>query len=500
MATLPNLASLRSFKAPDILRNPFRPVYLLGALLVIVAAVLGAATPILVNLMNGSLGKLVALPAALAIALLIIYDRKLTLLMIIVLRASGDNVLELTRFSIGSYPLGIGGVINGMVIVLAVMLVMERPGNMPRRGYTAWWPFLLLTLLGLILSPERGEAARLFLTQVSYFAMFVGGYYCVRTREDFRACLKLVMWSSAIPVIFAFVKVAEAGGHVGGDFRLKSTFGHPNVLAFYLTVVIALGFYLLKTLPVKATTGARACLAAYLIVLFSLLLLTKTRSAWSAVGLAFGLYALIFERRYLIYMAVLGAVGLLIPGIGDRLLELGQGNQVTMYANLNSFAWRVYLWQTGIDYMQPLSYLTGNGLQSFIKYSIVFFPLAGKINYGAHSVYVQLLFELGVFGLATFFWLAYSLLRQLKPLLKVDKLAAYTLMVLLVNLLVCSFSDNMFYYLSYNWYLWFAIGAGCSLCLHSAAANPAANPAAYPGANAARGGMPPAVPAARSPR
>jgi hypothetical protein len=478
MATLPNLASLRSFKAPDILRNPFRPVYLLGALLVLVAAFLGAATPILVNLMNGSLGKLLALPAALVIGLLIIYDRKLTLLMIIVLRASGDNVLELTRFSIGSYPLGIGGVINGMVIVLAIMLVFERPGNMPRRGYTAWWPFLLLTLLGMILSPERGEAARLFLTQVSYFAMFVGGYYCVRTREDFRACVKLVMWSSAIPAIYAFVSMAMAGGHIGGEFRLRSTFGHPNVLAFYLTVVIALAFYLLKTLPAHTTMRVRVFMSLYLIVLLCLLLLTKTRAAWGAVGFAFGLYALIFERRYLIYMGMLGAIGLLIPGVGDRLLELGHGNEVTIYANLNSFAWRVYLWQTGIDYMQPLSYLTGNGLQSFIKYSVIFFPFAGKINYGAHSVYVQLLFELGVFGLVTFFWLAYSMMRQLWPLLKIDRLAGFTLLVLVANLLVCSFSDNMFYYLSYNWYLWFAVGAGCSLSLHHAAAAPARAPGA----------------------
>ena len=479
MATLPHFASLRSFKAPDILRNPFRPVYLLGALLVLVAALLGAATPILVNLMNGSLGKLVALPAALMIGLLIIYDRKLTLLMIIVLRASGDNVLELTRFSIGSYPLGIGGVINGMVIVLALMLVLERPGNMPRRGYTAWWPFLLLTLLGMILSPERGEAARLFLTQVSYFAMFVGGYYCVRTREDFRACLKLVMWSSAIPVLYAFVSMAMAGGHIGGEFRLRSTFGHPNVLAFYLTVVIALAFYLLKTLPANAPMRVRVFMALYLIVLLSLLMLTKTRAAWSAVAFAFGLYALIFERRYLIYMGVLGAVGLLIPGVGDRLLELGSGNQVTIYANLNSFAWRVYLWQTGIDYMQPLSFLTGNGLQSFIKYSIIFFPFAGKINYGAHSVYVQLLFELGVFGLVAFFWLAGSMMRQLWALLKLDRLAGYTLLVLVANLLVCSFSDNMFYYLSYNWYLWFAVGAGCAVCAHNAPAAPPA-PVRFP--------------------
>lgn len=452
-----------SFKAPDIVKNPLRPVYLLGALLLCVAVVLGAATPILVDLMGGSLGKLMALPAALLFGLLIIYDRKLTLLMIILLRASGDNVLELTRFSIGSYPLGIGGVINGMVIVLAMMLVFEKPTLVPRRGYLAWMPFLLVTLLGVFMSPEKGDAARLFLTQVSYFAMFVGGYFCVRSREDFRFCLKLVLWSSAIPVLYSFYILAYIKLAVGGEFRMRGTFGHPNVMAFYLTVIIGVAFYLLKTLPAKTPTRVRVFMTVYLIVLLGMLLLTKTRSAWTAAALAFGLYALIFERRYLIYMGLLGALALMIPGVGDRLTELGEGNKVTIYANLNSFAWRVYLWETAIAWMQPVSFVIGNGLQSFTKYSIVFFPFAGKTNYGAHSVYVQLLFELGVIGLAAFSWLGYSLFRQLAPVLKVDKLAGYTLIVMVINLLVCSISDNMFYYLSYNWYLWFAVGAGCAL-------------------------------------
>ena len=92
---------------------------------------------------------------------------------------------------------------------------------------------------------------------------------------------------------------------------------------------------------------------------------------------------------------------------------------------------------------------------------------------------MQLLFELGVFGLVAFFWLAGSMMRQLWALLKLDRLAGYTLLVLVANLLVCSFSDNMFYYLSYNWYLWFAVGAGCAVCAHNAPAAPPA-PVRFP--------------------
>ncbi|USX12991.1 O-antigen ligase family protein [Oxalobacteraceae bacterium OTU3CAMAD1] len=482
MAVLHKWPALSSFKAADIVKNPFRPVYLLGFVLLCVAGLLGAATPILVDLMGGSLGKLVALPAAILLGLFIIYDRKLTLLMIILFRASGDNVLELTRFSVGGYAIGVGGVINATVILLAMLLVFEKPTLVPRRGYMAWVPFLLVTMLGLFTAPEKGEAARLFLSEVSYFAVFVGGYYCVRTPQDFRFCMKLMLWSSLIPVLYSLFVLASMGLRVGGEFRLRGTFNHPNVMAFYTTVIIAVAFYLFKTLPAKTRTRVRVGMVVYMFVLLALLMLTKTRSAWTATALAFGLYALIFERRYLLYMGGLGALALLVPGVGDRLADLGQGNQVTLYSNLNSFAWRVYLWESAIAWMTPISFIIGNGLQSFMKYSIVFFPLAGKINWGAHSVYVQLLFELGVIGLMAFAWMCYSLLHQLAQVRKVDKLASYTLVVVLINLMVCAFSDNMFYYLSYNWYLWFAIGAGCALYRIAPAAAPAAGPSTHHGA------------------
>ena len=450
----------RSLKAPDFIKNPFRLVYVMVVLAVCLAGLLGAATPILVDLMGGSLSKLVALPAAMVFGLLVIYDRKLTLLLIVVLRAGGDNALEFTRFSLGGYMVGIGGVINAIVILLALLLVFERPKVLPARAYMAWIPFLLILIFGALHSPFTGESIRLFLQQLSYFAMFVGGYQCVSDRDSFRHMMRLVVWSSAIPVLYSFVDIAL---HFGGGFRLESTFAHPNVLAFYLTVIIVVAFYLFKTMPVTASGAARLGLGAYLLLLLMLLLLTKTRSAWLATAVGFGLYALIFERRYLLYMVVLGVGALFVPGIGDRLLDLGQGNEVATYAVLNSYAWRVYLWECAFGYMSPLNYLSGLGLQTFQEYSPIFFPLAGKTKFGAHSVYVQLIFEVGVIGLLAFLWQSLSMIRQLTALLKIDRMATFSLVLIVLSFLICSYSDNMFYYLSYNWYLWFAVGAGCAL-------------------------------------
>jgi O-antigen ligase len=159
----------------------------------------------------------------------------------------------------------------------------------------------------------------------------------------------------------------------------------------------------------------------------------------------------------------MGVIALFIPGVADRLSDLGQGNEVTTYAQLNSFAWRVYLWETALQWMTPIRYIFGNGLQSFKEYSPIFFPLAGKVNWGAHSVYVQWLFELGAIGILTYIWLYYGALRQLKKMLKIERLGAFFLIVVVLNFLLCAISDNMFEYLSFNWYLWFIVGAGCAL-------------------------------------
>lgn len=453
----------RSLAVPDFLRNPFRPTYLMVAAVIVIAVFLGLFTPLFVALTDGKISKLVALPAVMLFGLMLLYDRKLSLLVIMLFRSSADNVLELTRFAIGSYPLGIGALINGCIIMIAALLVFERPKETPSSAYAAWTPFLIVLAVGVAISPVKGDAVRMYLVMFSCFAVFVAGFHCVENKADFRRCVKLIVWSSVIPVLYSAVDIAL--NHSSAEFRLRSTFGHPNVLAFYTTVVIALTFYLLKTPPVtgRARAGDKLILSFYLVLLLAVLALTKTRSAWAATALTFGLYALIYERRYLVYMFLLGLCALMIPGVLDRFTDLEQGNTVGTYANLNSFAWRVYLWQTGINWMSHSSYLLGNGFQSFKEYSVIFFPFAGKTNWGAHSVYVQLFFELGAVGILAFGWLYFRVLKELVKLVKIDSLAAFSLIMVVVNFLICCYSDNMLDYLVYAWYLWFAVGAGCAL-------------------------------------
>ncbi|MNR97103.1 O-Antigen ligase [compost metagenome] len=436
---------------------------------IVLALLAGVVVPFYAEVMDYKLARLAALPAFLLFGLLLLFNRMLLLTLILVFRSVGDVVLESTRFSIGGYTTGLGGVINLCVILLACMLVIERPQQLPKKMTLAWVPFMLAALFGVLISPEKGDAIRTYLTLLSYFAMFVSAFYFVRNTQDFRYCVRLVLWSSVLPALYALVDVALHGAAGGPEgFRLQSTFTHPNIFAFYLTLMIPLALFTLKDKVAPLSGGMRVALTLYFFYLLALLVLTQTRSAWLACLFVFVAYALLFEKRYLLYLMCLPVVALLVPEIRDRLLDLGSGNEAVGYAKLNSFAWRLSIWESALQWMRPSNYLYGYGVEAFRHFSQTFFPAANKMNWGAHNVYVQWFFDAGVLGLCAYLFLYGRMIMTLKGLVRTDKLAAFITIAIVLVYLVVSSSDNMFGYLVFNWYFWFVIGAGCALATISA--------------------------------
>ncbi|MES2831795.1 MAG: O-antigen ligase family protein [Pseudomonadota bacterium] len=437
----------------------------------IVAVALGTMMPFYTEMMGDGAAKLLLLPAFIVFMIMLIHDRRNMIILIILARASGDIFFDSTKFSFGGVQVGMGGLINLFVIMIAALLVFENPKRVKAQLFKIWLPFLAIAIYGVATSPLQSEAIRLWLGQLSNFAIFISAFYLVKTEQDFHRCLKLVLWSSIFPVFYGMYDVLRNVSIVGSDaYRLQSTFGHPNIFAFYLSTMLALVFYFLKSDRVQLSPSHKNLILVYFWAIVALLLLTKTRNAWIVTAGSFVVYAALFERRYFIYLLLLPIVGLMIPGVADRILDLGQGNEVITYAKLNSFAWRVYLWETAFAWAEPSRYLLGYGLSSFTPTSVLFFPLATPGGSGAHNVYVQILFELGLAGAAAYLWIYYKSARILISLSALDRLAAFALASMLIGYMISSIADNMLYYLSFNWYLWFVVGAGWALVLSHRAA------------------------------
>lgn len=438
------------------------------------AVIAGTAMPFYFGAFGDSPAALVALPFLLVIAALFIADRKSLLLIILVTRSASDIVLESTRSSIGGQNFGLGAVINACVILLTLALVFEKPKAVPGKMMTLWLGFFLTGLCGIALSPVKGDAFRLYLTWLSNFSIFISAFYVVRSVKDFQFCARLILWSSILPAIYALYDIAANFGAAGEAFRLRSTFMHPNIFAFYLMLVVFLGFYLIKATQAESSVTRNVGRSLYLLFLLALLVLTQTRSAWLACAAVFVAYGMLFERRYLFYITTVSLLSLLVPAIHDRLIDLASGNEIVHQAKLNSFAWRLALWQSALEWMTPGRYLLGYGIGSFRENAPTFFAYSAGIKWDAHNVYVQWFFDVGVLGLATYLWIHGRLIYMLRPLFAIDRLAAFITFSIIISYLLVSFSDNMMFYLSFNWYFWFAVGAACALVC--ASPGPSAEP------------------------
>lgn len=434
---------------------PFQSPALLITLGLFVTLFLGMLLALFVAGAGDRIGIMLAFPAAIVIGFIFILDRYLLFFLIVLFRSSMDKVLDATKF--GSF--GLGAVLNALVIFIAFIALIQRPGPAAKVLKQTWLAFLLIAGASVFMAPEFMTALKSYLALVSYAAIFSLAISLIRTEEDFGRWMRAVFFSSLVPVFYGFVDAANGGYASFEGFRVSSTFSHPNIFAFYLVLMISLSFYFFKAKASYIPLFFRRTIPIYILIMFSLLIMTKTRSAWASCFAFFLLYALIYERKYLIWIFLASVVGFMIPEVRDRITDLAQGNEVINYSKLNSYAWRKMIWTQGLLWMEKSHYPIGYGLESFIHYSTSFFTMSGGVNMGAHSVYVQLLFETGILGLGAFVWLHVKFGLLLKPYYQANKLMIFTAIMFLLEFALNSYSDNMLAYLSFNWYLWFVLGA-----------------------------------------
>lgn len=414
---------------------------------------------------------LLALPLAIVLLFTFLMAPKLLVAAILVLRACLDPIfLNAQLPGIG----GLGGLVNLAIIGLAALLVLKEPQRVPRLVWVLWLPFMAVQLLGVAGAPDTINAVRQFLGRLATASVFLLAFQLVHDRRSFVRALQIVLASSLPVVAYTLLAIARGDsynvldGPSGGSARYAGPFGHPNILAFYVVLVMGVLLCLRRIREGRHSVMLSLATLAYWGLLVLLLFSTKTRSAWIAALLLFVVYGWFVERRFLLYLAAVPALALLVPEVRDRVLEIGQASAYPNSTGQNSFEWRQQMWSDALAYMQPSRYLMGYGLGSFIVHSPRFFSLSYGAAFGAHSVPVQQFFELGVAGLVSFLYLFWGSLRQIASAWRHERAVTAVFVAQVLCYLIVAFSDNMLDYLTFNWYFWFAVGAVCSLSLQPA--------------------------------
>jgi O-antigen ligase len=410
-------------------------------------AIVGALTmlPTLVDLLLVGI-----VPAA------FVFGLRAGLATLIIVRPLCDRLFELSRSDVGGVALSYGALLN-LIVIFALLLNIGRVWRRaPSSLKTAWIPFLMVCSVGVLYSPVQVDAFRKLLTYVSFSSIFVLALAIVKSDRDVAFFLKLTILSSVLPVAYGLFQYAT-GVDFPWDSRIQSTFPHANILASYLVGVIGVILFLLASESIQITSRLRVCVTAYLIPLLVVLVLSQARGPWVGCFSLLLVYGLIYDRRILVFLLAAPLLASLIPTVNDRIADL---TSHTDYVGgpgieLNAYAWRQLLWEHAWVWIwrQPIF---GYGLDSFHFYSPQFFFEAQGV--GAHSVYIQFIFELGFVGLTSLLWIFWRCFASILRYWRFEKRGATIAGAMMLVFLIFCYSDNIFEYVSFDWSFWFSSG------------------------------------------
>jgi O-antigen ligase len=388
------------------------------------------------------------------------------MLVVMLVRPSCDQLFEWLRaspaFTQMNLP-GPGAAVNALVIAMAITAIANVPAVLLAPPLLAWAGFLLAALASVLQAADPSGGLRLFLVLTTYAAVFALTYAVTQTRQGLAQCLSVALCSSLIPSLYALLELTMTPAILTGAERLQSTFTHPNIYAFYIVSVVTLILFMSCSTTVTVSPTTRRMMFVYAGYLLLLLLLTKTRSAWLSMLIIMTGHAIIVDRRWLLPMLSVPAA-LLIPGISERISDLGSGTIDAGYEQLNSLAWREALWDATLRWMgaNPPG-IFGHGLDSYRSYVPVFFWRGeGQTGVGAHNAFLQIYFEMGVAGVTSFLLLLAAIACKLIYRLKEDFAGSFMMLMMLVGYMVVFYADNLLDYLQFQWFFWFTLGSVCA--------------------------------------
>ncbi|HEY5797600.1 MAG TPA: O-antigen ligase family protein [Bosea sp. (in: a-proteobacteria)] len=385
-----------------------------------------------------------------------------TVFAVLLIRASSDPIFQLIAGDAGAASMGVGALFNMLVIAVAFAFLVQAPLQTSLPGIAIWGPFVLIAFGSTLYAPDLRAAMRLAFVMLSYWAFFAIPFFMLRSSLDVSRFVFVVIASSIPPTLYAFVDIARGLSDLD-EFRLQSTFAHANIYAFYLVLVLGLALYVRASQVIRVTPRMRMLVTLYIPLLILLLLLTKTRSAWVACGLMFLVYGLKIDRRFLAGFLLVPLLFLANSSLLDRLTDVTAATEVDSITQLNestrlnSYVWRQALWEAAIPQVLERPWL-GHGLEAFKPSASSFFPLIGPQGIDGHNLYLQISFEMGLLGALALVWLLGAVTYRLARGLRRDPPGLLIILCIMMAYLLESYSDNMHFYLSFNWYFWFVMG------------------------------------------
>lgn len=186
--------------------------------------------------------------------------------------------------------------------------------------------------------------------------------------------------------------------------RIYSTLGNPNVLGEYILLVLPASVGLMW---VNKRFEAKVVYAAVSALMFGALILTFSRGCWIGIMAAAAIFITFAAGK-------LWGLGLIALPIIPMILPESIINRFSSIGNMedSSTSYRVYIWMGTLAMIKDF-WLSGIGMgQKAFTQVYPFYSYNGIVAPHSHNLFLQILVESGIAGIAVFLIIAVLFLRR----------------------------------------------------------------------------------------
>ncbi len=379
-----------------------------------------------------------------AFVIFALVDTRVAVLSLLFVRASMDVTATIPLLSAsGSTDVNAAGMMSFIAIGIAfahIALTRINVARIPLAKPTM--VVLLITLLGIAVSPDKALSAQDWVRMLGTFSIYVLVVDLIQTREDQRWLVRALLLSALIPVSYGMWQWLHHEGNIDtpGLVRVYGTFTHPSPYSFYL--VQLLPFVAVFAVHTRSRIARVALCTLIPLMLFDVYE-AQTRGAWVGLAAAFIVFSLMRARWTLIFLPLVA--GALYFGSSTVRVRISEATSTT-----GSVLWRQEQWQNALAISSPLKLVTvGAGIDA----------VTVDLGQPTHNEYLRLLVETGLAGLVAMLYLyrqlwnlARDAYRRADNRFDRDLLLAF--LMGFVARACTALSDNVIIHPALEWYFW----------------------------------------------
>ncbi|EOD01804.1 O-antigen ligase family protein [Caldisalinibacter kiritimatiensis] len=351
-------------------------------------------------------------------------------------------------------------VFMGILLVLIIIFEREQQVLMTIKENIPLMLLLMLVFVSSIFSELWYIStfyALLFFIKVVYFSV-ISQYF---SESDIRRIINIILVLGVFVSVIGIFQVTCSKSVMPEwwidkdvfkiNVRAYSTFYNPNVLSVYLNLVI-----ITSVVAHRSYTDKTILLLSKISFVTSLvcLIFTYSRAGWVSLCGAFLILGLL-KKEYLRHFIIVTFILVL----ADYLMGVGRLNPINIQKD-SSISYRVEIWLTSIKIIKD-NILFGIGPGTLWDYIPRYSDKIKAYVAHSHSLYLQILLDIGIIGLMIFGYYILNIWKILKSGFNVSGdigITSTILLTFLIVLLIHGLVDAVPLHFQVSIFIWFLLG------------------------------------------